>query len=262
MMEWWTALSGLNQAFYALAAFCSVFFTAQLLFSMGDLGGDDAGDFDGDLDGDIGGDVDVDVEVDTEVDLGGEADLGGDVHGDMDLHGDVASSDAKYGPKEVRGTVAAKEAIWRGLLSLRSLLAFLTLFGWAGALYLQEGKSALVAVPLAAVWGVLGSVVVALLLLAIRKLGQDDIPRNVEAVGQQAYVNVTIPAGGVGRVRVTLGGRVQFRNARSEEPADIPAGSEVYVVGVLGDRTLEVAPGERLFEGAEDKKALTEVETP
>ena len=256
MMEWWTALSGLNQAFYALAAFCSIFFGAQLLFSMGDLGGDDAGDFDGDVDGDIGGDVDGDIDVD------GDVDLEGDVHGDMDLHGDVASSDAKYGPKEVRGAVAAKEAIWRGLLSLRSLLAFLMLFGWAGALYLQEGKSALLAVPLAAMWGVLGSVVVALLLLAIRKLQQDDVPHNYEAVGQQAYVNITIPGGGVGRVRVSLGGRIQFRNARSADSADIPAGSEVYVVGVVDERTLEVAPVERLFDDAPERKALPEEESP
>ena len=240
MMEWWTALSGLNQAFYALAGFCSVFFGAQLLFSMADLGGDDPGDVDGD----------VHVDVDGDLDVGGEMD------GEMDVHGDVATSDAKYGPRDVRGSVAAKEAIWRGLLSLRSLLAFLMLFGWAGALYLQEGRSALVALPLAALWGVLGSAVVALLLLAIRKLQQDDIPYIHEAVGQQARVHLAIPAGGAGRVRVELGGRVQFRNARSSDPVAIPQGTEVYVVGVIDERTLEVASGERLFASEPDTKAL------
>jgi len=87
--------------------------------------------------------------------------LGGDGLAD----GDVTADD-------VSGGDAAETMSAFKLLSIRSIVTFLTLFSWGGALYLADGRSVQAAVGLASLWGIAGMAVVALLLYALPKLAQ------------------------------------------------------------------------------------------
>ena len=112
MEAWWTQLTTLNQIFYIVAIFFSVFFVWQLVAAL--------------------------------VGLGGSEDLGGD--------SGVDAGDAGPGIDDTQEeSVAAFK-----LLSIRSVIAFGMLFGWAGAFYLQAGHKVPNALAYALVWGAVG----------------------------------------------------------------------------------------------------------
>ncbi|MBM4355223.1 MAG: hypothetical protein FJ109_15805, partial [Deltaproteobacteria bacterium] len=127
MMEWWNGLSSLNQGFYAAAAFFSVFFLWQLVSALiGLSGGEDAG-------------------------VGGDHDVGGPDAGSPD----AAHAGGDDGSHDPGATVSAFK-----LLSVRSIIAFFTLFCWAGALYLQEGVAISLTLLYAFLWGLAAAVAV------------------------------------------------------------------------------------------------------
>ncbi|MHC4718662.1 MAG: hypothetical protein ACYS5V_16970, partial [Planctomycetota bacterium] len=138
MWDWWSGLSGLIKGFY-VAAFCfSGLFLWQLIGALVGLAGSE------DMDVDGGADVDVDVGVDMDVD-----------HPEFE-HGAIVDG---------AETVAAFK-----LLSIRSVLAFLMLFTWAGALYMDKGDSVSVAMLKALLWGTASMLVVAGIFYLFRRM--------------------------------------------------------------------------------------------
>ena len=99
------------------------------------------------------------------------------------MDGDVTVDD-------VAGGDAAETMGAFKLLSIRSVIAFFTLFSWGGALYLADGRSVRAAFGLGGLWGVAGMAVVALLLYALPKLahtGTLDIATAVGTVRKRLY---------------------------------------------------------------------------
>ena len=101
------------------------------------------------------------------------------------------------------------------LLSLRSLIAFGMLFGWAGALYLQSGQEVSSAILYAVVWGGAGMVLVSYFFHTIRRLEETGNPRLETCVGTEGEVYIDIPEGGSGQVRVMESGAVSFSAVNS-----------------------------------------------
>ena len=159
--------------------------------------------------------------------LGGGADAG--VAGDANF-GDT-------GPEFNDGSVAAFK-----LLSVRSLIAFGMLFGWAGALYLQRGLEVRTALVYALVWGSAGMAVVAYFFHGIRQLSETGNASLNTCVGTSGEVYLDIPEGGTGQVRVMESGTVAYVTARGKERVSIPAGTPVRVLRVVSANTLEVEP--------------------
>ncbi|NLG48671.1 MAG: hypothetical protein GX552_01005 [Chloroflexi bacterium] len=210
MLSWWTRLSSLNQGFFVAAIFFSTIFLWQFVSSFTALAGDAIGG-----DGDAG-----DASMDGDGDLA-DADLDGD---------DVGAAEQDAGLATFR------------LLSIRSLLAFGTLFSWAGALYLQNTPFATLALVRALLWGLAGMVVVAFFFWALPRLTEEGTARLDTAIGQNAQVYLDIPEDGVGQVKVLVGGMVSFVKARASNGQRLSAGTVVRVVGTLDNSVLVVEP--------------------
>jgi len=215
MAAWWASLSSLNQTFYALAVFFSALFAWQLVSSFSALGETEAG-----ID-----DVDASVD-DVDAPDAVEGDAGVD-----DLDGDDFDQDSE------------SVATFR-LLSIRSILAFGTLFSWAGALYLQRSLFPGLALLRALLWGLAGMVTVALFFWLLPRLTEEGTANLDTAVGQVGTVYLDIPEDGAGQVKVLVSGTVSFVRARSRDGRYLPAGTGVRVIGRLDGSTIEVEPVE------------------
>ena len=207
MAEWWQGMTGIAKWFYGAAVFFSVFFLWQFISALIGLGGAE--------------DVDVDADIDADV--------------DVDAEGVEASS-----AQDAAESVAAFR-----LLSIRSILAFFTMFFWAGALYLDFGKPSTWAIGYGILWGVGGMLTVAVVVNMMRRLAESGTPRLASCVGTQGTVYLNIPAGGQGEARVTVSGALSYVKARAAAGAEIKSGTPVRVVRVVGPQTIEVQPIEK-----------------
>jgi len=204
MMGWWRGLDPVNQWFYVSAAFFSVFFGWQLIAALlGLAGGEEA-------------DVDADAEA---------ADIDQDAHMDFE-QGAVADAGE---------TVAAFK-----LLSIRSILAFLTLFSWAGALYLNAGADLTRGLIYAICWGLGALLVVASIFHLMRRMTETGSPRIATCVGTRGTVHLDIPADGQGEARVVVSGAVSHVKARAVGGGQIKAGTPIRVTRSLGPMLIEV----------------------
>jgi hypothetical protein len=185
MAEWWQELTVVAKWFYGAAVFFSVFFVWQFISALIGLSGGE------DVDVDAGADMDVDADVDVDGDI------------EADSAGDAAESLAAF-----------------RLLSIRSILAFFTMFFWAGALYLDVGVGANWAIGYATFWGLGGFLAVAVVVNLMRRM----------------------PAGGEGEARVSVGGRICYVKARGAGGREIQAGTPIRVVRSLGTNIIEIEP--------------------
>lgn len=214
MMEWWNNLTALNQFFYGGAAFFSLIFLWQFVGML--IGLSHGGDFD--------------MHVEPHVDGG----MGADANGDVDVSVDGIEAHSLQD--------AAESTAAFHILSVRAVLAFFTLFTWAGALYLNIGKGTAQSLTLATAWGAAGWVVVAVLLHWLRKLAESGNRRLSTALGQAGTVYLDIPSGGRGEVRVAVSGVVSVIKARGAAGQAIKAGSAVTVTRLLDINCVEVKP--------------------
>jgi membrane protein implicated in regulation of membrane protease activity len=217
MSEWWSGLDAVNQVFYAAAAFFSVLFVWQIIAAFIGLGGEE------------GGAEGADVEADAYVDVDAAADVDAGVEGDFD-HPEA------HHPGEAG--VAFK------LLSIRSIIAFFTLFTWGSALYLNIGLSTTLALAYGILWGAAGMLAVALIFYTMRRLTEVGTWRLATCVGTRGMVYLDIPPEGTGEARVTVSGVVAHVKARARGDGPIKAGTPVRVVRKLGSTLVEVEPVE------------------
>jgi membrane protein implicated in regulation of membrane protease activity len=135
------------------------------------------------------------------------------------------------------------------LLSVRSLVAFGTLFSWAGSLYLMRGTHVALALLYSLVWGAGALYLVAYLMYRLLRLQEVGNFSLWSAVGRKGTVYLNVPPGGVGKVRVMVGGTVSFVNARSTAGRMLHAGSTITVIDVCDNHTLLIKPTEESESG-------------
>ncbi len=171
--------------------------------------------------------------------LGMEAGSHADVDGAgfHDIH-DVHGPDADHAAIGVAFT----------FVSIRSLIAFGTLFSWAGTLYLAGGIHAILAIAYSFLWGLGGMFAVSVLLYYLVRMQETGNLDLWNAIGETGTVYMNIPADGAGKVRVKVDKTLCFVNAQSKTGAPVLAGTGVKVVGVIDPRTIEVEPLDRLEE--------------
>lgn len=116
------------------------------------------------------------------------------------------------------------------LISVRSILAFIAMFGWGGVVFGDNGW-----IGLAVATGIgLGSMVlVAILFHSILKLQQDGTRANASLVGKTGTVYLAIPAGGRGKVVLDLGDSTREVAAYSE--TDLAKGATVVTTGLKAE---------------------------
>ena len=165
--------------------------------------------------------------------------LGLDVHG-HDLGGaDIHAPDV-HDVGHTSGLDDGAHAVTLTFVSVRSIMAFGTLFTWAATLYLASGVSLILAIFYSVLWGLAGLFGVSFLLnwlLRMQEIGNVPLWK---AIGEEGTVYMDIPEGGTGKVRILWGSTVCFVNARSKSNKPLLAGTPVKAVGTLDARTLEV----------------------
>jgi hypothetical protein len=202
--DWWSGLTTVNQWFYAVAGVFSVFFLWQLIAAVLGLSGDHA----------------IDHDVTSSVDTMGD-------HGVGDA---TAAHDA-----------AATVDVFR-LLSFRSVLAFFTMFAWAGALYLNNGVFVGWALLWSFLWGLAGMVLVGLLMNLIWKMAETGNISLASCVGAGGTVYLGITSGGDGEVRISVSGVIRTVRARVSGGRELKSGSPIRITRVLGPNLVEVEP--------------------
>ena len=203
-LDWWNGLSSLNRSFYLAAVFFSTIFVWQLVASFTALGGGEGADTESP---EAGADLDADLD-------------------DLDTGSSLVED-------------ASGMATFR-MLSVRSILAFGTLFSWAGALYLSRDLPSVGAMGRAVVWGLAGMIIVASFFWLLPRLTEEGTSDVRTAVGSTGQVYIGIPEGGAGQVRVLVSGMVSFVRARSVDGHPIKAGALVRVKSRLAGGILEV----------------------
>ena len=99
------------------------------------------------------------------------------------------------------------------LISFRSILAFIAMFGWGGVAFGEYGwKGFFVALGC----GLVTMVITAYLIMSILKLQQSGTRANASLVGQKGTVYLAIPAGGRGKVVLDLGDSTREITAYSD----------------------------------------------
>ena len=99
------------------------------------------------------------------------------------------------------------------LISFRSILAFIAMFGWGGVVFGEYGWKGF---GIAIACGLVTMVITAYLIMSILKLQQNGTRANASLVGQKGTVYLAIPAGGRGKVILDLGDSTREIAAFSE----------------------------------------------
>ena len=103
------------------------------------------------------------------------------------------------------------------LISFRSILAFLAMFGWGGVVFGEHGwKGFAIAIGC----GLVTMVITAYLIMSILKLQQSGTRANATLVGKKGTVYLAIPAGGRGKVVLDLGDSTREITACSDVALD------------------------------------------
>ena len=129
--------------------------------------------------------------------LGGDAP--GDVDVDMDGEIDIVHPDS--------GVFDFK------LISFRSILAFIAMFGWGGVVFGDHGWAGFAG---ALACGFVTMAITAYLIMSILKLQQNGTRANSSLVGRKGTVYLAIPAGGRGKVILDLGDSTREITAYSD----------------------------------------------
>lgn len=206
MVSWWSSLQMAEQVFYLIGMLATAILFVQLVLNIIGLGMHD-----------------VDVSVHDAADFAA-----------IDaVHMDGLDVDHPDVPAHSSGL---------GMISFRTVLAFMVGFGWSGGLAIESGLSILPALVLAVLAGAIFMVVVYWLMKAIYKLSDSGNVDFRNAVGRTGNVYFPIPAKGqgVGQVQVTVQDRLREIAAVTDGDDELKTGTSIRVVKVLGDGTLVV----------------------
>lgn len=213
MTEWWEALTSLGRVFACVAIPATLVLVIQTVLSV--IG--------------LCGDGDADVNVNDSVDLDGDG-----IPDVPEMHDGVFGGDVND----------VNDGIDSGfrLLSLRSIVAFLTIFGWVGLIAVKHGLPNGWSIIVSFLCGLAAMTAVAAAIWFMMRL-QSDGTRNIRnALGKSGSVYLFIPPAreGTGKVNLLLQDTYVELNAVTDEENLIPSGREVVVIGISGQNTLVV----------------------
>jgi membrane protein implicated in regulation of membrane protease activity len=128
-------------------------------------------------------------------------------------------------------------------ITLKNLVAFFTIFAWAGIACVDAGLSAGLSIVISTFSGLAMMVIMASIIFFMGKLSDDGTLKLSNAIGKIGSVYLTIPPKrkGFGKVQITVQG-VQTLDAMTDNEEEIPTGAVVEVIGVYNNETIIVKP--------------------
>ncbi|MCM1298689.1 MAG: NfeD family protein [Firmicutes bacterium] len=221
--NWWNSLELVQQILYCIAIPSSLVLIIQTIIMLLGIGHGGEGFNPSDTSG--LGDVDID----------GGADLGADV--DIDIDGDMGDIDGSHGDVNNSSDLADFR-----LLSVQSVIAFLTIFSWSGITALSNGMVPWGALLLAAALGFGAMFLVAKIIQWSSKLAQNGTFNVKNLLGESGTVYIPIPSkgSGTGKINISCGERFMEFDAVTEEQETLKTGTAVRVVDIIAGATLVV----------------------
>lgn len=130
-----------------------------------------------------------------------------------------------------------------GLLTFRTIVAALAFFGVGGKFGSEYGLQPLVTLGVAAVAGFAAMYLVGEMMKWLHKLKSEGNVRIERAIGATGTVYLTIPASksGVGKVTLSMQNRTVELHAVTNQEHELPTGTKIVAVAVVGPGTVEVA---------------------
>jgi hypothetical protein len=236
--EWWLGLGLTGQIMACAAIPMTVVLFLQALLML--FGAGFGGSSDGGLEIDDGGDTTIvpggSVDAADGAGLGG-ADGGG--IGDHDAGGAGAASGAAHEPGFHHDTHDAAR-----MFTIRGIVAFFAMGGWAGIAALSLGVHTLIAVPIALLVGVGAMMLASALIDFALRMQQSGNISLANAMSGTADVYITIPPGrsGVGKVTMTLQERFVELDAVTDNAEPLKPNTKVEVTGLADEGCLVVEP--------------------
>ena len=237
---WWQGLSLVGQVMACAAIPMTVVMFLQLILMIIGVGfgGDSDGDFDSDdLDFDSD-DFDFDSGADADFDSGFEIDLDAEADVDAVIEGvtgaEAAAHDAGHHHDSVK------------IITVRGIVAFFALGGWAGLAALTAGVPTLLAVMIALLAGVAAMLVAAVVIrFALRMQSSGNIILE-NALSQTADVYITIPPSRskTGKITMVLQERFVELDAVTDSVEALVPKTKVEIVGTVGKDCLVVRPAD------------------
>ena len=213
MQAWWDALDVLGKIFALIAIPSTLILVVQTILMFLGLGGDGGADA-------VGEDIPSEMP-------------------DTDVPGGIFGDDVPRGT-DIDGDISEEPGL--KILSFRTIVAFLAVFGWVGIELLKLGAGSAIAITVGIAAGIIIMVVMALLIRELFKLqsnGNVDM-RNAVGASGTAYIPIPAQRSGKGKVTVTFQNTSCECDAVTDEKEDIPSYSEVLVIGISGKDTLVV----------------------
>lgn len=155
------------------------------------------------------------------------------------MHDDLHASDT--GP-DVDNDLQDHSVATFKLLSVRSVIAFGMLFGWAGALHLEAGMEMEESLLRGFVWGGAGMALVAYFFYKVQQLSESHNRNLTSCIGNEGEVYIDIPENGAGQIRVMESGAVNYISARGKDGLPIEHQTPVRVLRTIDITTVEVEP--------------------
>lgn len=145
---------------------------------------------------------------------------------------DVAPDDIELGGSDVQ------------VLSLKTISAFFTGFGWTGVICLKNGFSLGLAVVISCAVGGLFMIGVLLLMRLMAGMRTSGNIHYQNAIGSVGTVYMAVPPNqsGPGQVEIQIQGRVRFVEAFTDSEEKLTTNTRVKVTGLLDSMTLLVEP--------------------
>lgn len=225
---WWNSMSVFQQTLFVIACATSFVLVMQIVLML------------------IGNSSDADVDIQggiSDADISGGADFdGADGIGSSDGAFDIPSSaDGSVSDADGIGDRGTASLFGLRLLSLRSIIAFLSVGCWVGytLCYLMDWYFALI---LAIVSGTAAACGMAAALIGMEKLQSNGNLNPQNAVGKIGTVYLTVPPArsGHGKINVLIQERFAEYEAVTDSNEPIPTSSDIKIVGHVGANILLV----------------------
>ncbi|MGH4050302.1 MAG: hypothetical protein ACREVX_02965 [Clostridium sp.] len=127
------------------------------------------------------------------------------------------------------------------LVTLRSLVAFFTVFSWTGIVATTSGKGKITSVIIALIAGFVMMYIVSYIYFFLTKFAEDGTMNIKNAINREGLVYLTILDNrkSVGKVEIIVQGSLRLLDAVTDGEA-IPTGSNVVVIDIVEEQLLLV----------------------
>lgn len=127
--------------------------------------------------------------------------------------------------------------------TIKNMIAFFTMFGWAGLAAYKAGTGNALAIVIGLVAGFSMVLIMYLLMRQTNRLKHDGTFQMNNALHKVGETYLRIPGNrmGIGKIQVQVQGRYMELDAMTDDPEDIPTGRPVKVVNIINNQLLLVS---------------------